>query len=314
MRDHGIAYGSNKAGVDGAQLRKLSQYVKQFVDENPGLVHAEADLSWLLASGDRGEGAADDFNPEAGDAIVAQDYEAIQYGLAESFATGGWQGDGGDGNHVGAPIHVFASRLDSIYRSSLWPAFEIGSLAFLRSQRHQALFEYLDRAGDLYYRGFDEASTPTLSASMFLPQKSLLHLRVRDKRYAQGPSPPDSTPNPKLNLARVTRVFKAVSGGEGHQRQSMLLRQATAEWQALWALIAAEFDRQERLPGLRSGNTVIDERNFKFDAAKPKPKPKPVRVVYRIADYRVLGPAPAPSSGQSKRVVLRRQRNSSHRA
>ncbi|KAM4063198.1 glycolipid 2-alpha-mannosyltransferase [Hirsutella rhossiliensis] len=304
MRHHGIAYGSNKAGVDGVHLRKLSRHVRRFVDENPGLVHAEADISWLLGSGDGGQGAADDFDPEAGDAIVAQDYEALQEGLAESFATGGWQGEGGDGDNAGAPIEVFASRLGSIYRSSLWPAFEIGSLAFLRSQSHQALFEHLDKAGDLYYRGFGQASTPTLSASMFLPQKSVLRIRVRDKRYARGPSPPDSTPNPKLNLARIVRDIKAASAGAVDQREAMLLREAMADWQAFWELVAVEFDRQGRMPDLQSGNTVVDERNFQLDKSKPKPKPKPIRLVYRMVDYRGLGPVATPPRRQPKSVML----------
>lgn len=210
MRDHGIAYGSNKAGVAGAHLRKLSPYVKQFVDENSGLVHVEADLSWLLESGDGG----DDFNPEAGDAIVAQDYETV---MAKPDTADGWRDDGVAGDHVSTPIEAFASRLGSIYRSSLWTAFDLGSLAFLRSQSHQALFEQLDTSGDVYYREFHEASTPTFSATMFLPQDSVVRLCVGGKRYAWGSSPPKSTPKPKLNLVRIARNAKAAGEREGER-------------------------------------------------------------------------------------------------
>lgn len=52
MRDYGIAYGSNKAGVDEGHKRTLSQHVKGFTDKNPELVHAEADVSWLLGERD----------------------------------------------------------------------------------------------------------------------------------------------------------------------------------------------------------------------------------------------------------------------
>ncbi|KAK3181024.1 hypothetical protein K4F52_007696 [Lecanicillium sp. MT-2017a] len=31
---------------------------------------------------------------------------------------------------------------------------------------------------------------------------------------------------------------------------------------AYWEMVAEDFDRQNTMPGLRSGNTVIDERNF----------------------------------------------------
>lgn len=35
------------------------------------------------------------------------------------------------------------------------------------------------------------------------------------------------------------------------------------ELHELWEFLAREMNRQESIPGLRSGNTVIDERNFR---------------------------------------------------
>lgn len=50
MRDHEIAYGFNEALLDKDEIRTHSQPVKSFIDEHPDLLHADADLSWLLGS------------------------------------------------------------------------------------------------------------------------------------------------------------------------------------------------------------------------------------------------------------------------
>ncbi|KAG5930035.1 hypothetical protein E4U42_003196 [Claviceps africana] len=48
MRDHNIAYGSNRASLGPTHLPSLSQDVESFLEKHPDLLHAEADLSWLL--------------------------------------------------------------------------------------------------------------------------------------------------------------------------------------------------------------------------------------------------------------------------
>ncbi|QPH10639.1 hypothetical protein C2857_002035 [Epichloe festucae Fl1] len=52
MRDHNIAYGSNRASLGPIHLTSLSQDVKRFLEKHPDLLHAEADVSWLLDSSD----------------------------------------------------------------------------------------------------------------------------------------------------------------------------------------------------------------------------------------------------------------------
>ncbi|KAG5953239.1 hypothetical protein E4U53_006252 [Claviceps sorghi] len=52
MRDHNIAYGSNRASLGPTHLPSLSHDVKSFLEKHPDLLHAEADLSWLLESSD----------------------------------------------------------------------------------------------------------------------------------------------------------------------------------------------------------------------------------------------------------------------
>ncbi|QUC21037.1 uncharacterized protein UV8b_05278 [Ustilaginoidea virens] len=50
MRDHNITYGSNRATVAPFHTSSLSQQVQRFMDKHPDLLHADADVSWLLGS------------------------------------------------------------------------------------------------------------------------------------------------------------------------------------------------------------------------------------------------------------------------
>ncbi|KAL7914289.1 nucleotide-diphospho-sugar transferase [Trichoderma velutinum] len=52
MRDHEIAYGFNEALLDKDEIRIHSQPVISFIDKHPDLLHADADLSWLLDCND----------------------------------------------------------------------------------------------------------------------------------------------------------------------------------------------------------------------------------------------------------------------
>ncbi|KAG8423346.1 hypothetical protein J3458_000248 [Metarhizium acridum] len=101
---------------------------------------------------------------------------------------------------------------------------------------------------------------------MFLPQKSVWNLRQKDRGYNSWPQPPDSTPEPKLKLwHRMKRAVRNDSYRKvTKQRQKSLQdsHNGLTERFALWDAIAEDFGRQAAIPGLRSGNTVIDERNF----------------------------------------------------
>ncbi|PFH61365.1 hypothetical protein XA68_17543 [Ophiocordyceps unilateralis] len=256
MRDHNIAYGSHQGGLDDSYMRRLSQHAKSFMDENPGLAYEEADFSWLLESAVGRDGAAHDSSAEEAVEMGALDDETT---LDCTAAADEWLEDGGDEDGVGSPVEVLASSLGSIYRSSLWPTFEVGSLAFLRSQSHQALLEHLDKVDNsdaLLCNG----GTPTLSASILVPQKSVLHFRKREKRHAQGPSLPVSTPKPQFSLVRIV--------GDGLAGNRSSFRRLSAMTAERWELMAHDFCRQGVMPGLRSGHTVIDERNFVLNASK----------------------------------------------
>lgn len=238
MRDHDIAYGSHQSGLDESYMQRLSQHAKSFLDENPGLANEGADFSWLLESAFGKDNDASD--PEAM-AIGAQD---------DGMALDDWLLGGGDEDAEGSPVEVLASGLGGIYRSSLWPTFEVGSLVFLRSRSHQAFLEYLEKV--------DESDMPiysgkrsTLNASIFLPQKSVLRLGKVDQWLIKEPMP---IPTPRFSLVRLVG-----DGPTGNKSRRSAKR---------WELLAHDICRQGVMPGLRSGHTVIDERNFVLNASK----------------------------------------------
>ncbi|EGR44673.1 glycosyltransferase family 15 [Trichoderma reesei QM6a] len=242
MRDHEIAYGFNEALLDKDELRTHSQPVKSFIDKHPDLLHADADLSWLLGSNEAPLGATSPGNWSRGPDSRDRDC--------------GW-----------------SSLISSvIHEDDTPPAFDIGALSFFRSQGHQDLVNHLDAAGDFYRQPLRDMAVPTISASMFLPQKSVWNYRKRDLRHPHRPSPPAYTQKPKLKTYEANAGFNL----KGSNRQERNPSESMAERFALWNLMAQDLSRQDAIPSLRSGNTVIDERNFSID---PKAMPRSVVVL-----------------------------------
>ncbi|EHK26818.1 glycosyltransferase family 15 protein [Trichoderma virens Gv29-8] len=245
MRDHEIAYGFNEALLDKDEIRTHSEPVISFIDKHPDLLHADADLSWLLDCNDGPIAVKIRSNSPEGRDIVGSSWTDLISLMMQG-------------------------RLEGMS-----PTFDIGSLSFFRSQSHQDLFHHLDAAGDLYYsQPLRDMAVPTISASMFLPQKSVWNYRKRDVRHTYRPSPPEYTQKPKLkafehnlgfNLRRRNRMVgprsrDSIRGQERNPEESM------AEYFVLWSLVAQDFSRQDAIPGLQSGHTVIDERNFSLSS------------------------------------------------
>lgn len=274
MRDNGIAYGFSRASADKTTSRALSNQVRSFIEKHPDLLHAEADVCWLLDASSK-PAACRSIRPDRESSAV-QDYNHDNLlktrVISESSASPGdypcadWQQDlddvGKDMSDAGSLTEAFTSWLSGIYEYGLYPTFEIGSLAFFRSPNHVAFFDHLDSAGEFSRRRAEDVPIHTLSASMFLPKQSVWNFRKRVSRF--NPSPPDPTPDPDPKHRGVEA--NSTSSIRGCKKESAALAGAMQEAaEAIlkqWEKLAGEFGRQNAVPGLRSGNTVIDERNF----------------------------------------------------
>ncbi|KAF5134810.1 Alpha-1,2 mannosyltransferase KTR1 [Metarhizium anisopliae] len=254
MRDHNIAYGSSKANFTPLQRSLLSHQVKRFLEKHPDLLHAEADVAWLLGLSDNGRSHGDSLKSQESNSdatqIGSQSFSAID--KTDDDAT--------------TPAEAFTNWLVTFYKSGTSAKFDIGSLSFFRSHSHQVLLDHFDGYDSQYEQDLGDILVPTISASMFLPQKSVWNLRQKDRGYNSWPHPPDSTPEPKLKLwHRMKRAVRNDSYRKVTKKRQKSLQDGQnglTERFALWDVIAEDFGRQATIPGLRSGNTVIDERNF----------------------------------------------------
>ncbi|KAF4444792.1 hypothetical protein F53441_11050 [Fusarium austroafricanum] len=186
MRDNGIAYGFNRAILSQANLYHLSPRIKSFVDKHPELLHKEANITWLVENGTslaiQSNSSDDDFEDledEGSGKLRSRDDTVHDDKSKDEVEETSWISG------------CFASWLSEIYGNSLYPTFEIGSLAFFRSPHHVAFFDHLDSAGDFQYRRVDDVPVHSLSASMFLPRESVWNYRTKQiqLRNKSGPRP-----------------------------------------------------------------------------------------------------------------------------
>ncbi|KAL6798074.1 nucleotide-diphospho-sugar transferase [Trichoderma sp. SZMC 28012] len=118
MRDHEIAYGFNEALLDKDEIRTHSRPVISFIDKHPDLLHADADLSWLLDCND-GSTAAEIRGNEFGgrhrigswwtdliNLMMQGSLSRPDYGIADGQQDKNY--DSGS-DEVGSPAEAFAS-------------------------------------------------------------------------------------------------------------------------------------------------------------------------------------------------------------
>ncbi|KAI9277719.1 nucleotide-diphospho-sugar transferase [Umbelopsis sp. AD052] len=74
---------------------------------------------------------------------------------------------------------------DSYNLCHFWSNFEIGSVAFLRSEAYQSYFRYLDQAGGFFYERWGDAPVHSIAVAMLL-KASEVHF-FNDMGYRHGP-------------------------------------------------------------------------------------------------------------------------------
>ncbi|KAH7161625.1 nucleotide-diphospho-sugar transferase [Dactylonectria macrodidyma] len=246
MRDNGIEYGFHRDAHAETNLRLLSPQVRSFIEKHPDLLHKEANVSWLF----------DTPNSET----ISEDRSGFAGELDDELLQNDDENDEGD-DMISSLAEAFTSWLSGIYESSLYPTFEIGSLALFRSPNHAAFFDHLDSAGAFYNHSISEVPLHTLSASMFLPRQSVWNFSKRVLRHrahqADRPSQPKETPERDIKVQGSARPESTSTVESPDATKEMMARVL-----AYWEQMARDLERQEAIPGLRSGNTVVDERNF----------------------------------------------------
>ncbi|KAF5025776.1 hypothetical protein F66182_2109 [Fusarium sp. NRRL 66182] len=170
------------------------------------------------------------------------DEAAHHHGTQDEYESTSWLNEG------------FASWLSDIYGSSLYPTFEIGSLAFFRSPHHVAFFDHLDSAGDFQYRRVDDVPVHSLSASMFLPSQSVWNFRTKEKqlrgRQSYGPDKLQPTADVNKRLNDDDNSESTSSDKWEHDIQEVKKAMIAA-----WDAMAEDLGRQSEDPRLISGNT-----------------------------------------------------------
>ncbi|KAJ4321208.1 hypothetical protein N0V84_005455 [Fusarium piperis] len=143
--------------------------------------------------------------------------------------------------------------MTEISGSNLYPTFEIGSLAFFRSEKHIAFVDHLGSASNLAHQQVADVPLSSLSASLMLPKQSVWNFR---SRLGHGPSPAQATPYPQSSAnANIDSISGMVWNYDPIEAKTALL--------ADWEVVVQDLRQQAEKPGLKSGRTtVLDEGNL----------------------------------------------------
>ncbi|KAF5670221.1 mannosyltransferase [Fusarium heterosporum] len=254
MRDNGIAYGFNREILGQADLCHLSPRIKSFVDKHPELLHKEADVSWLIQI-DAGltkqssslDDGFQDLVDESSDELRSRDDSTYDSEAKDEGNETSWLGG------------CFASWLNDAYGNSLYPTFELGSLAFFRSSHHVAFFDHLDSAGDFQYRRVDDVPVHSLSASMFLPRESVWNFRTKEVQLCEQNRRGPSRPGPSPGGGQSINDCDSTDSGDSVDREDGL--KAARPLYDTWDDLAVDFKRQTGVPHLISGNTWMGAKD-----------------------------------------------------
>lgn len=138
---------------------------------------------------------------------------------------------------------------------------DVAARSTLQAMCPKRLLDHIDTTTGHFRIGNAYLGVPTISQSIGQPRKSVWsRLRKRDFRYVTRPNAAEPTAESKTNARRsLLPVVKQNVDSKVSSNERVLTMTDQFEF---WEFVAMDFDRQESIPSLRSGNTVIDERNF----------------------------------------------------
>ncbi|KAI0429058.1 glycosyltransferase family 15 protein [Xylaria sp. FL1042] len=239
MRDNDMAYGFNMAILDDARsFPSLWDRTRTFVKNNKQLIHEDADYDWLLQDTLREDAILHASQQLSGEEDDDDQFDHLEYNNCQFYSN-----------------------------------FEVGSLAFFRSEEHRAYFEHLDRTGGFYYERFGDAPIHTLSVSLFLPKSRIWYFR--DIGYAHG-----------LCEQCPPHQFRLATDPEAQQpphARALFINASLSKKHRRWEVMSQDVIRQGGIPGLACGCTVsaIDHNNAKlvpFESKQHKPQHPCIRL------------------------------------
>lgn len=259
--------------VDQTLFSGISPGINAFIDKHPELLRADLALVWPRRTSD-GLFLDEPVNLQRHEMVRPTKRTPLRGNpIPADRAETNWQEDknevGSDEARSGSMSKFVASWLRRLYEESVFSSLKIGSLDLPIISHHDGLLHHHPEGVEhLYPRNAQDLPLQTLSAGMFLSKKRIWDFTKREPRYRTyfRPSPPDATPKPGQNDERGGRAQPVTGPWRSTQQPPdnyKNLNQGMAELHARWELLAQGLSRQEDIPGLRSGNTVIDERNFR---------------------------------------------------
>ncbi|KAI1278261.1 glycolipid 2-alpha-mannosyltransferase-domain-containing protein [Xylaria sp. FL0933] len=239
MRDNNMAYGFNMAILDDARsFPSLWDRTRTFIKNNKQLIHEDADYDWLLQDTLHEDDTSHVSQQLSGEEDDDDEFDRLEYNNCQFYSN-----------------------------------FEVGSLAFFRSDEHRAYFEHLDRTGGFYYERFGDAPIHTLSVSLFLPKSRIWYFR--DIGYAHG-----------LCEQCPPHQFRLATDSEAQQpphARALFINASLSKKHRRWEVLSQDLIRQGGIPGLACGCTVsaIDHNNAKlvpFESKQHKPEHPCIRL------------------------------------
>ncbi|KAK7228111.1 hypothetical protein V2G26_000281 [Clonostachys chloroleuca] len=148
-------------------------------------------------------------------------------------------------NMDGGHSHDFMTCMKGVQTKAmncLGPRTQLGSVAFFQSEGHEALIQHSLREHCDAQPVDDDDSIPGVRTIRRFPRYRL----GTSRRVTRGIKPkfPEPTSAPVISVL----LYHVALGMEKHHSH--------------WVWICEDISRQAHIPGLQSGNTVIDERNF----------------------------------------------------
>lgn len=302
MRDRDVACGCIQASLHDMAPCDLTPPVETIIYQHTRTLQADADISWLPET--VGPAAFDKIAHKTHHSRHTSKLHAIQvlrkiihggsgYRAGHSWADEGDQGNANLGNvenETVPPSNSFVSWLPrSIHGADSSPEPVMGLLAYFHSPGHQALMDHVEGSEDLLYSPPVAMSFDSINSKVLLVRRGMSYLIGVAVQVPSQPMGPEATAELQVDLdeeekEEVVLVVVVEEKGEekegeeeeDEEEKADMAQSSKADPRrevvvhlmanifSLWDDMARDLGRQDSIPGLQSGNTVIDDRNFRL--------------------------------------------------